>query len=53
MLANAVERMEAFHDRRPVPARLEITFFGSPEVEEQARTYQGSVRSASEKLLKI
>jgi hypothetical protein len=52
MLANAVERMEAFHDRRPMPAPLEMTFFGSPEVKEQARAYQDSVRSASDKLLK-
>ena len=51
-LADAVERVRAFRDRRPMPTHLEMTFLESREAAQDAKAYQDSPRSAAESLLK-
>jgi hypothetical protein len=52
-LDNALERMRAFRDGRPMPARHEMTFPESTDATAmaQVRSFQDSARSAHERLL--
>jgi hypothetical protein len=50
-LANAVERVRAFRDRRSMPTHLDMTFFESRGTVQDAKAYQDSARSAAESLL--
>jgi hypothetical protein len=53
LLHNTVERMKAFRDDRPVPARYEVTFSDSADATamETVRSFQDFARSAADRLL--